>query len=242
VVRISSRVDRPIHVRLSVFPSDYAQSDCSAWKLHLYRRGVYRYDISFSESFKTFFWRGDRGNELHCTWKPTLTVWVAITIFDNNANESSSTIIYWSKSSLCRLRLRQSRRQHRQNQRSHQPVLSLDLSLYTIMISVKSLQRSKGDVSKPIKYICIFLIWSRIYSLYGVGDDSVTALQTSDWNHYTLCKGIYGSVPNPFFMFTSGGYPSRSSLTVSSKILKILWPDNILSISSYLVNRKTGTN
>jgi len=29
-----------------------------------------------------------------------------------------------------------------------------------------------------------------IYILYGVGNVSFTALQTSDWNHYTLCGGI----------------------------------------------------
>jgi len=32
--------------------------------------------------------------------------------------------------------------------------------------------------------------WSRIYILYGVGNVSFTALQTSDRNHNTLCKGI----------------------------------------------------
>jgi len=26
--------------------------------------------------------------------------------------------------------------------------------------------------------------------LYGVGNVSFTALPTSDWNYYTLCKGI----------------------------------------------------
>jgi len=39
-------------------------------------------------------------------------------------------------------------------------------------------------------FLIAIICWSRIYILYGVGNVSFTALQTSDWNQYTLCKGI----------------------------------------------------
>jgi len=68
-------------------------------------------------------------------------------------------------------------------------------NLLSCMFTENEIWRSSYifDINYPI--VLMAAIWwyrpiKNIYILCGVGNESFIALQTSDWNHCTLCKGI----------------------------------------------------